>query len=571
MDDSDDFDDFDGPREDIHSRIRDNKVPELRQILRSATVDDINHNYRRWGTPPLHTAILCDNEPAVDLLLEAGAELVLDASPDDAMTTLATAARRGTSAIVERVWQRVPLESRTANRYTEDSCLGIAALYGQTHIVDLLLNLWDDWPQQLKQGALLAATRKWRANVVDLLLDRVDFPPEVILSALHIAVDFKGMLAEDERYGVEYDGTDFLNQQRLIKALVKAGADPSLTMKSARIQTAPVLWTDLVGGLSALLETGADPNIQDNDGKTALHYLGAAVHIKSQSRANGINEKGIRLLLEKGASFCRRDNEGNTPLHSAAYGSNLFIFRLYLSGMDPTEQNSISTLVNNHGETLLHCAAAGGKTDIMEYLISHGSDVNQVSANGWTPLLCSLAPTKESAIYGAGLKLSWVAIRAARVLLSHGANSLVSTEEGYTPLHCLAMYLDSDEAGGAAALTEELVSRGADIEARAPMLIWNRTLRGVDLDCWGWRTKQNLERFAPNTAVVSYGLPLLHWAAHHGAVGLAKVILAHGANTKCVDSNGMYPATSVIKSEKMKFYPEVSKKFVELLNAAGNG
>ncbi|CAH0050993.1 unnamed protein product [Clonostachys solani] len=535
--------DFDGPQEAMHASIRDDNVAELKRILGLATVDEVNHEHHNWGTP-LHVAILCDSLPAVDLLLEAGANPLFVPHPENGMTPLAMAVRRGTSAIVERLWQSVPVEIRAAERHSEDTCLGVAATYGQTHIVDLLLNLWDDWPQTTKQGALFAAAHKWRANVVDLLLERVVFPPDVILKALHVAVDFKVMLADDERGGVQYDGTDFLSQQRLIKALVKAGADPNARMERAVFQTAPVLfacrWSDLVGGLSALLETGADPNIQEEDGKTALHHLGAPVYVKSQSPSSGLNDTGIRLLIEKGASVSCRDNEGNTPLHNAAYGSNLSVFLLYLSAMDPSERESVSTLVNSHGETLLHWAAAGGKTDIMEYLISHGSDVNQVSANGWTPLLCSLAPAKEGHVFGAKLKASWLAVRAARVLLGHGANALVSTAEGYTPLHCLAMYLDGDEAGVTAALAEELVSRGADIEARAPMLASVATLKDKDVHAyaWGWRTKQTLDMFASDAAVVSPDLPLLHWAAHHGAVGLAKVILAHGANPECADSNG---------------------------------
>ncbi|KAK7225339.1 hypothetical protein V2G26_013342 [Clonostachys chloroleuca] len=343
-------------------------------------------------------------------------------------------------------------------------------------------------------------------------------------------------------------------------------------MKRVVFQTAPILFAcrycDLVGGLKALLETGADPNIQDDDGKTALHHLGAPVYVKSQSPSSRLNDAGIQLLIEKGASVSCCDNEGNTPLHSAAYGSNLSIFLLYLSAMDPTEKKSMPTLVNNYGETLLHWAAAGGKIEIMEYLISNGSDVNEVSANGWTPLLCSLARTSDGDVFGSKLKTSWLAVRAALILLDHGANSFVSTEEGYTPLHLLAMYLDRDEAGGTAALAQELVSRGADIEARASMVVSVATLRkdqNLHAHGWGWRTKQTLEKFASDAAVVSLDLPLLHWAAHHGAVGLAKVILAHGANPECADSKGMYPATSVVKSEKMQRNLEVSQKFVQLL------
>jgi ankyrin repeat protein len=57
-----------------------------------------------------------------------------------------------------------------------------------------------------------------------------------------------------------------------------------------------------------LLEHGANPNVQDNDGRTPLHYAVENCHV-------GV----ARVLLDHGADPTIRDNNGMTPLD---YGSN---------------------------------------------------------------------------------------------------------------------------------------------------------------------------------------------------------------------------------------------------------
>ena len=57
-----------------------------------------------------------------------------------------------------------------------------------------------------------------------------------------------------------------------------------------------------------LLEHGANPNVQDNDGRTPLHYAVENCHVDV-----------ARVLLDHGADPTIRDNEGMTPLD---YSSN---------------------------------------------------------------------------------------------------------------------------------------------------------------------------------------------------------------------------------------------------------
>ncbi len=107
------------------------------------------------------------------------------------------------------------------------------------------------------------------------------------------------------------------------------------------------------------LYKAADVNLQDNEGKTALHY---AVERGDRSL--------IEYLLSQDANINAKDKKDNTPLHYALEQNNLDLARYLLS------QKADVNVQNEEGKTLLHYAAEQDKKNIAEYLISQGANVD---------------------------------------------------------------------------------------------------------------------------------------------------------------------------------------------------
>jgi len=116
-----------------------------------------------------------------------------------------------------------------------------------------------------------------------------------------------------------------------------------------------------------LLEKGADIDIQDDQGDTALHL--AVGH-----------EQVAELLLEKGADINRTDRWGMTALHEAARNGHEQVVGLLL-------KKGADVNAKDQGDgTALHEAAAKGHEEVVRLLLEKGADINAEDAKGRTAL-----------------------------------------------------------------------------------------------------------------------------------------------------------------------------------------
>ena len=132
----------------------------------------------------------------------------------------------------------------------------------------------------------------------------------------------------------------------------------------------------------SLLESGADVNISEPDGATALHW---AVRLDQQEMAN--------QLIAAGANVTALTAFNVTPLSLAAInGSSSMVGALLDGGADPN-----ATMAG--GETVLMTAARTGRAEVIRTLVAHGADVNATHAKGQTALMWAASEAHLEAMH----------------------------------------------------------------------------------------------------------------------------------------------------------------------------
>lgn len=236
------------------------------------------------------------------------------------------------------------------------------------------------------------------------------------------------------------------NALEIMQLLLRFGADPNGTTSEGHPFLFEALTKRPPNIAQALLDAGADPNIQLPDGESVLAYL-----IRNPYVRNLGNADRVRMLIDAGAEV----GLWETIL--------LADFERFETIVDNDPSAVRRPLLR--GATALHAAASAADAKIVRYLLDSGADPNVQNDDGATPLHAALNPR-----YVSGKPLA-SREQVARLLLERGAQPGLADDAANTPLHVAARY-------GVASMVKQLLEADADplrqnISGHTPIaLVW---------------------------------------------------------------------------------------------------
>lgn len=269
-----------------------------------------------------------------------------------------------------------------------------------------------------------------------------------ILAATALLVGVSAPRAEtaDDRALRDFASHDNLER---VAQLLAAGANPNVADSHGRTAVHRAAENAAADALRALLEAGGNADAAAHDGRTPLHLAAAFPYDDGMSRSairellrawadpdrpdaagrTPLHEAarehaeagGLRLLLDAGADPDRADREGNTPLHMAVDPAGVRSPEAVEALVTAGANGSIA---NAGGDTPLLLFARTGTNDsrIVRALVAAGSDPDRKNAAGETPLHTTIR-------YGGNAERP----RTVQALLAAGADPCIQDAAGYIP------------------------------------------------------------------------------------------------------------------------------------------
>jgi ankyrin repeat protein len=352
----------------------------------------------------------------------------------------------------------------------------------------------------------------------------------------------------------------------IIEKLLAAGADPNTALPEGETALMTAARTGSVPAIEALLARGASVNAKEGwKGQTALMWAAAEN-----------NADAVKTLIEAGADVKVRTRSGALSAYLfAARAGHIDVARILLdagANIDETLPDGTSalllTIMNAHYETAA-------------FLVKRGADPN-ADAQGWAPLhqvVWSRRPNTGSNIPGAILTGGLDSLELVRTLLQHGAN--VNTRQKKEPKDGFRNMLD--RIGSTPFL---LAAKSADVPLMRLLLEHGANpklttedgttalMAAAGVGIWAPGENPGTEEEALAAVKLAYeagggsptdvdknGETALHGAIYRGgSIAIAKFLIDKGARIDVTNHKGWTP---LIVADGVEYTPNVLKRYPE--------
>jgi len=395
------------------------------------------------GTSALQWAAHNNHAAAVALLIKAGAKAT--AANSFGITPLSEAAANGNAAIIESLLEA----GADANALSAqgEPALMTAARAGNPEAVRVLL----------KHGAVVDARESWKGQTA-LMWAAAENRAEVVKVLIEARADVNARSTEwpEEKkrpsngnlVSVRPRGglTPLLFAARegalaSLQIMAKAGTDLNLTEPDGTNALVMALINAHYDAAAFLLEAGADPNVADKYGRTALY---AAVDMNTM-------EPSVTRPAPQESDKTRPLDVARAALAHGAKVDPLLT--------KPTPGRGLSDdpdLILRSGATPFIRAAKTGDIAAMQLLLDHGADPRAATKDGVTALMAAAGMGWR---YGQSQVPESDSLKAVQFCLEHGADVNAVNVTGGTALHGAASH-------GANDIIRLLAERRAKLDAK---------------------------------------------------------------------------------------------------------
>lgn len=244
-----------------------------------------------------------------------------------------------------------------------------------------------------------------------------------------------------------------------------------------------------------------------------------------------------KLLFEEYEVSVRGTPSKKTVLHLLCEKGNLQIITLMLDRIKPGKAKEAflrkTVLTQIQGQrprhlSSIHIAAIKGCTELVEYLVHIGIDVNLTNNKGDTPVLWAAR---------------WNHLQTARSLIYLGANLQHQNDKGSSPLYWAVRYGFED-------MVELLINEGkADVHQERTMGLRSPIVLAATLG-YATITEILLKNGANANIKIGGGFTPLHYAAMEGNKETLSVLIRYGAEPDILNDAGDSPLLAAAKSKE---------------------